>query len=58
MGWLDNNRFLYYNFRNNMLAIGDTGNSSVLMTTGIPEGLPLLGVDFFAFVLMESNATK
>lgn len=58
LGWLDNNRFLYYKFEDTKLRIGSIDGTSIPIFTRIPKHLTLQGAYSFTFVFMEGNATK
>lgn len=58
LGWLDNNRFLYYSFEDGMLSISEIGEVNIPILTSIPKGLTLQGTDAFTFVFVEPEAAK
>jgi Tol biopolymer transport system component len=53
LGWLDNNRFLYYGFASGMLWIGDTGKASIPIATSIPRDLTIQGASAFTFIYRD-----
>ncbi len=58
LGWLDNNRFLYYKFEDAMLYIGRIEDNSIPIFTNIPKRLPLQGAEAFTFIVINRDKAK
>lgn len=56
LGWLDDHRYLYYNFEQGSIFWGELGKPQNQISTHMPRALPLGGRDSFTFIFLpEAN---